>query len=392
MLVQQALFSVSGSAGGPLKTLFLSFLLSLASQLQDMEHRITFRVKEKIRETPRATTLVLDTGEKELSYLPGQFLTFLFPASGAPPVRRSYSLCTTPGVDPDPAITVQKVVNGSISRYLVETVRPGDTLTALAPAGRFTLPVDPEGGRDLFFFGGGSGITPLFSLIKSFLTEEPDSRVHLLYANRNERTIIFRKKLRDWAARFPGRFHCHHLLSDPEDLAAFRAADAPVLAQRGRLSNFLVEGFVTREMQGETRRAHFFLCGPRGLMLKTEQTLGFLGFDPEQVHKEIFTVTGAFRPPEAQFPDCRVSIHQDGRVHQFDLSGGETILEAARRTGLKLPYSCLSGICTTCAARGLSGKVVMYTQEGRLDSDLTHGTVLTCVGYPVTEEVALVFE
>lgn len=354
-----------------------------------MAHRLQLRVKEKIRETDRAVTLVLDPGPAPLPYRPGQFLTFLFSGFGDPAVRRSYSLCSAPGIDPDPAITVQKVPNGRVSRFLVDTVQPGDWLTALAPAGQFTLTPMPETARDLFFFGGGSGITPLYSLLRTFLREEPRSHIHLLFANRNERSVIFRNGLRNLSREYPERFHCLHLLSEPLNLHAFQAEVHPGRAAQGHLSNFLVEQFVRQESRLAGGRPEFFLCGPRGLMLKTEQTLGFLGYGPEQIHKEIFTVEKPFRPLADRFPDARITLHVGERTAQFSLRAGETILEAARRSGWELPYSCLSGICTTCSVHCRSGKVEMYTQEGKTDTATTRGNVLTCVGYPVTPEVVL---
>ncbi len=351
---------------------------------------LQLRIREIIPETPRAKTIVLEPLSSDFRYRPGQFITLLFPQLGAPPLRRSYSMCTTPGIDEWPAITVKKVSNGQASRFLVDLARPGDLLRALPPAGQFTLAANPALQRDLFFFGGGSGITPLYALLRAFLHFEPRSRVCLLYANRNERSIIFRKQLQSLAAAFPDRFHCRHLLSDPADLAGFRETDAPAECRWGRLSNQMVEEWVGRQARYDPARAEFFLCGPKGLMLKTEAALSFLKFRSEQLHKEIFTVKTAYRPHAERFPRSHVYLNWNGAEHHFTVPPGKTILEAAEAEGLTLPYSCRSGICTTCTARCQSGDVEMYTQEGKLDTGMTGGEVLTCVGFPLTEEVRLV--
>jgi ring-1,2-phenylacetyl-CoA epoxidase subunit PaaE len=355
-----------------------------------MNPRIYLKVREKIRETEQAATLVLEVMEGDFHYQAGQFLTFIFDGLAPEEVRRSYSMSSAPGVDPFPAVTVQRQANGSASRYLVEAVHPGDVLKSLPPAGQFTLPAGEGAPRDIFLIGGGSGITPLFSLIKYALHSEPRSRIVLIDANHDEQSIIFREALLNLAREHPRRFQSIHLLSEPKTpLKELKASFQPSELIRGRLSNTLLEKLVGRCLSCEPSRAQFFLCGPKGLMLKAENTLGFMGFTPEQVHREIFTVLEPFRPPAENFPDSRIKLDYRGRTYFFDLKKGQTILEAALNAGIELPYSCRSGVCTTCAMRCLKGKVEMYAQTGRQDTDATRGLTLTCVGYPATDEVEL---
>jgi len=358
-----------------------------------MSQRIQLRIADKIRESSNTTTLVLQALEGEISYRAGQFLTFIFDKLGPTQIRRSYSLSSAPGVDENLAVTVKKVPNGAVSRYLVDSARPGTLLEALLPAGQFTIPAQREFSRDIFLIGGGSGITPLFSLLKYLLHNEPQSHLTLIDANRNEDHMIFREQLVELARSFPNQLRVLAFLSDPkEDLHRLQMEMDPVELRWGRLSNALIEDLVVRHRQHPPERAQFFLCGPQGLLIKAENTLGFMGYTGEQVKREIFTVKMVFRPDPERFPHSQVRLYVEGKQYQFPALPGQHILEAAQRAGIELPYSCLSGICTTCSARRRLGEVEMYTQEGRLDTRSTHGLVLTCVGYPRTPVVELEVE
>ncbi len=355
-----------------------------------MKQRLPLQVTAKVSETARTTTLFLRPVDGPVAYRAGQFLTFLFGAPGDREIRRSYSLSSTPGVDTQLAVTVTKVANGAVSRYLVDEVEPGEVLTALPPAGRFVL--DEAGGqpRDIFLIGGGSGITPLFSLLKYVLHFEPQSRVVLIDANRDEDHIIFRRQLTALGRSYPGHLTILHYLSNPrEGLAALRQDLAPAILRWGRLSNALVEELVRQYSHYPPERARFFLCGPAGLLIKAENALGFMGFNAHQVKREVFTIKSAYRPTPERFPRCQVQLRWGQQEYRFPVSPGQHILEAAQQAGIDLPYSCRSGSCTTCAAQCRSGKVEMYTQEGRHTSDEMGGLVLTCVGYPLTTHLQL---
>jgi ferredoxin-NADP reductase len=355
-----------------------------------MSRRIQLRIKDKIRETDRTSTLILEPVDTEVTYRPGQFITLIFDELGPVQVRRSYSLSSAPEVDKLLSITVKKVPNGAVSRYLVDTAPPGDILQALPPAGRFTTPPQWDYPRDIFLIGGGSGVTPLFSLLRYFLHKEPQSRITLINANRDEHHLIFREQLRVLAENYAMQFNPVFYLSSPRaPFATLRQQLAPITLRWGRLSNALIEELVLRHQKYYPEHAQFFICGPQGLLIKAENTLGFMGYSDQQVHREIFTVRTVFRPDADRFPLSQVRLHLNGDHYQFPVEPGQHILEAAQRAGIELPYSCLSGICTTCSAQCRLGEVEMYTQEGRLDTRSTDGLVLTCVGYPRTPIVEL---
>ncbi|MBR9921596.1 MAG: ferredoxin--NADP reductase [Bacteroidetes bacterium] len=351
---------------------------------------IRFRIHKKIRETHRAVTLQLEPLDGPISYQAGQFLTFLFQSPEQKSYRRSYSLSSAPGIDHRPAITVKRTVNGQASRFLTEQSREGDILQALPPAGKFVLP-PANGARDIFLIGGGSGITPLFGIIKWALKNEPQSRITLIQSDSGTDSIIFRKELNELAQEHPKRLKNIHILSqDDEDI--FEHIFPPAIWVPGRLSNAMVEDLVTKNLQHNPKEAQFFLCGPEGLMLKSRQTLRFMGYEDEQIHREIFVVKNRYIPPADLFPDSQVDIDFKGQSIQLEVKAGQTILEAALSQDIDLPYSCRTGVCTICSGQCLEGEVQMHTQIGLMNSKTSKGLILTCTGYPITEKVKMVID
>ncbi|MCO6490641.1 MAG: ferredoxin--NADP reductase [Phaeodactylibacter sp.] len=353
-----------------------------------MRNRIRLKILEKRMEAPDVASLVLQPTDNYFSYKPGQFLTLLLQFQGRE-IRRSYSLSSSPGVDPYPTITVKRKPNGQASSYLVENARPGDEITALPPAGQFVLPVPQNHPHYLFMVAGGSGITPVFSIIKYALACTPRFQAVLVYANRDEKTLIFREELSHWLHLYPERFRAVLLLSNPGgDLSAIAEASRAQVVS-GRLGNALLEELLQKNLPADASAVDFYLCGPPGLMLKSENALRFLGHPESRIHKEVFTVTPPFRPPAAHFPAGKAVLAVNGSESSFPVRAGQSVLEAAEEAGLDLPYSCRSGICTTCTARCLEGEVVMYLPEGPVSSQSTQGVIQTCVGYPATRKVRI---
>jgi len=358
--------------------------------LWNMENRIQLRIRAKIRETNAATTLVLERIGKPLHYTAGQFITLIFNNLGPKEFRRSYSFSSTPGVDAFPAITVKKIPNGSATRYLVDQAQVGDVLEAIHPAGQFILPENTGAPRDIFLIGGGSGITPLFAILKQVLYFEPQSYITLIFANSNENSIIFRQLLHDFAKSFSKQLKIIHFLSNTVvPLKYLRQAEKPAEIRLERLSNALVGELVAQHLQFDRKNAQFFLCGPKNLMLKASQMLHYLQFNENQIHQETFTIIEPYRPPSELYADSQVQIYYNEKTYDIWVDGGQTILEAAEAVGIELPYSCRSGICTTCAGRCEEGTVEMFTQAGRISTELSNNVVFTCVGYPLTPKVRI---
>jgi len=306
-------------------------------------------------------TIVLRRRDGEpLEYKAGQFLTLLFLLGGRE-LRRSYSFSSTPGVDALPSITVKRVANGEISRWLIGRLRIGDVLQSLLPAGKFLL--EERAGGTVVFLAAGSGMVPVFSLIKRAIA---GIRLVLITQNRDEESIPFREELQRMADA--GHLEWTSLLSGV----------APV----ARLNNGLLQEML-KDIRGDE---HFYLCGPVGFMRMAVFTLRLLGVSDEQIRRENFTVE--YVPPAPVLADTspkQVVVRAGEQQYSFTVAWPSTILQAALDRGIALPYSCKGGVCSTCVAKCVKGRVRMSKNEVLTEKDLEAGLVLTCVGYAETD-------
>ena len=329
---------------------------------------IWLEVVDILPEAKDCSTIILRRADDQpLMYRAGQFLTFLIPIHGRE-LRRSYSLSSAPGVDDLPSITVKRVINGEVSRFLLDSLVPGERLQSLLPGGRFTL--DPSAKR-IVCIAAGSGMVPVFSLMKDALREGPSvvlggfPSVVLVSQQHDEESILFGETLKRWQREMPGRFTWVNLLS----------------ARGSRLTNLMLEDLL-EGMDIDAGGTVFYVCGPPAFMRMAWFTLRLLGYDAAQIRREHFTVE--YVPPAPLITDTspkKITIGRNGQFTAFTVSWPRTILEAALAHGLSLPYSCRGGRCSTCVARCLSGKVKMSINEVLTDEDLQRGLVLPCVGY-----------
>jgi len=277
------------------------------------------------------------------------------------------------------------VANGEFSNYLIRNVHPGDELETLDALGQFTLKQVRLADRQLFFVAGGSGITPVFSLLKTLLHQEQAPFITLFYTNQSAAHTIFKTSIDAWIARFPDRFQCIYLFSSE------RHPDRPHL--HAHLNNGLLEALVAQYALFPPEALNFFLCAPEALMRMAEITLRYLGLDETQIHKEVFTV----KPTDAHFlPEINPAIHHritvSGKKYnaEFEVFEGETILDGALRQGIILPYNCKAGVCTACTAQCTAGTVKMrYNGSQRIGK--AGEFVYTCIGYAESERVDLKF-
>ncbi|MCE6992400.1 ferredoxin--NADP reductase [Dyadobacter sp. CY323] len=340
---------------------------------------ISLRVKSIISESPEAKTFIFErTDGLELAYKAGQFLTFLIPMHGHD-VRRSYSMSSAPGVDALPAITVKRVPNGEISRFWIDTVKEGDVFRSLAPSGRFVLEESDQVQKDIFLIGAGSGITPLFSILKQTLTQNIQNHVTLIYASRNVTHTMFWQEITDWHNRYPDRLQVIHIHSQPAD---------EWNGIRGRINNTRLEQIVNRSLRFDRRNARFYVCGPFDLMRSAEITLHFMGFSNEQIRKENFVITAPPPPPPISFPHP-ITLHFRQKTYQLIVPAHTTVLDAALSQNIYLPYSCKGGRCSTCAGICKTGKVHMSVNEVLTDRDLNEGWILPCSAYVDSDDVVI---
>lgn len=329
-----------------------------------------------IPETEEAATFVLkEINGVKISYLAGQFLTFIFTKNDHE-IRRSYSMSSTPGIDEQIQVTVKRVHNGEISRLLLDNYQAGDILTAMSPAGMFIQDESNHIEKDIFLLAAGSGITPVFSLLQEILYHQPSASVKLLYQNHSEESTIFRKKLENLVALFPGRFVWMDFVSTP-------ASHEHTLR---RLNNEQLELIVPDIMQYAADKATFFICGPPSFMRMCQFTLLLMGFSESQLKKEFFVIDPAPPPPLIVNPQRRsVIIHAKNRHISFTTEYPQTILQSALDQHIALPYSCRGGRCSACVAKCISGEVIMSMNDVLTDKDMQNGLVLTCVGYAATD-------
>ncbi len=352
-----------------------------------MDKRLRWRIVEKREETPEAVTLTLEpVGGAPVAYEPGQYLP-LIRTFGPREERRAYSFSSCPGVDALPALTVKRIPNGLFSTWLVQQIRRGDILESAEPAGRFLLPTQkPE---RLLYVAAGSGITPILSHLKAiFLNKNwSDVPVRLLYANRDSAHTIFKRQIDDWINAWPERFEVTYFFSRERGAAH---------AEQAHLNNALFEqhllAFVGGRASASARKGLLtYLCAPTPLMRMARMTMRALGFPDEQILQETFTPDPRLQrrqPDPSRRHHITVSL-PDGQRVAFDTFEGETILQAALRQGIALPYTCKSGVCLSCLARCVRGEVdVQFVEQTNREGP--GALVNTCIGYAVSDEVELV--
>jgi ring-1,2-phenylacetyl-CoA epoxidase subunit PaaE len=342
-------------------------------------------VKDIIQETKDAISIVFEqpAGEK-ISYKSGQFLTLIV-SIGGKEVRRAYSLCTSPFTDPDLAVTVKRVEKGLMSNWLPDNLKKGTKVKIMEPMGQFTTEYNKDRKRHIIMFAGGSGITPMMSIIKSILTQEPESIVSLLYGNRDIDSIIFKNELDKWETKYEGRLHVIHALDN-----------APMNWQgySGLLNHEMLTKLFERIPDWGVEKTTYLMCGPEGMMKNVESLLELRSIPKEKIFKESFVQGTIDKKEEAPatsgaLQEREVTIRYDGQEFKVVVPPNKSILETALDQGIDLPYSCQSGLCTACRGKALSGKVKLDEEEGLSASERAEGYVLTCVGHPLTDDVVI---
>ncbi|MFV8167443.1 2Fe-2S iron-sulfur cluster-binding protein [Mycobacterium sp. 134] len=331
------------------------------------------QVKRVVRETSEAVSLVLDVpaaSRARFLYLAGQFVTLRVTIDGAEH-RRCYSMSSSPAVEPDLRITVKRDRDGLVSNWINDTVTAGDVLHTAPPEGRFVLTADDH---DIVTFAGGSGITPVFSLVHSALAAT-SRRARLFYANRDLASVIFRDALAELTDTHSGRLEVHHHLDDLDGVVSPE-----------RIADFI-------HSAGGHADTDYYVCGPAPFMDTVEQVLLDAGVPRQQVHLERFSVA-AIPPPDPAEPVVteEVTIELGRTTTIAPYRAGNTLLQTARLAGLKAPSSCETGSCGTCMAQVVEGSARMVNNDALDDDEVAEGWVVTCQALPTSRRVRVVYE
>jgi ring-1,2-phenylacetyl-CoA epoxidase subunit PaaE len=329
---------------------------------------------------------------EDFDFRPGQFLTLRAAIDGAE-TRRSYSICSayqryraTGEID----IGVKRVEDGIFSRWALAHLRAGRTVEVLPPEGRFTPRV--PGARHRVAFAAGSGITPVLSIMATTLAAEPDSRFTLIYGNQRVNTIMLNEALQDLKDLYPARVSLTHVLSR-------QAQDVELL--NGRIDEAKVAELL-RTMLPAQDIDEVFLCGPEGMIDAAQRALLAAGVPAARIHTERFFSESAPRPlrqsapaaiaRDAQRGPHRLDVTLDGKTHHLAMSASDKVLDTALEAGLDLPYSCRAGVCCTCRARVLEGKVEMERNYTLEQWEIDKGFVLTCQARPLSARVVVSYD
>ncbi len=349
-------------------------VVSLPRQTPDMARPV--KVVDVVRETANAVSIFLTEEDgSPIEFKPGQFLSVDVTVDGQT-LRRAYSLANAclPGVPVH--ITVKRMANGRASNYLNDTIQPGDTLSVLGPSGNFTVEPRAVNERHFVMLAGGSGITPIMSLLETILHHEKGSKVTLIYGNRAWDDIIFCERLARLAEELGDRLVVDHVLEDPpKDWSGGRGLlSSDVLAERFNALGIEDDGLL-----------RYFVCGPTPMMEAAQQTLQQRGVAAARIAEERFT-----RPEDrhAGLGSGKVElvvVSTGGNDHGVQVAPGQTILEAALAAGLDMPFSCAMGGCGACRVRKRSGDIQVEEPNCLSRSERDRGYVLTCVGRPLTQ-------
>jgi ferredoxin-NADP reductase/sterol desaturase/sphingolipid hydroxylase (fatty acid hydroxylase superfamily) len=307
-------------------------------------------------------------------FLAGQHLTIKVTIKGET-LYRTFSISSMPNTDNYLTLTIKKIMGGKVTNYLAEHAKVGDSIEVTAPSGQFCLNPEPANQKHYVMIAGGSGITPIYSMIGTILKLEPKSKVTLLYANRTSTSIIFKEKLEQWAKEFPVQLEVKHFWSEEENAQN---------ASKGYITMISLEKIVN---QYDKNKLNFYLCGSEIMTNKLVDDLAYLGIAKNQIHQELFVITAQIQKSASQ--KAQVTAKVFGQAYQFENQEGKTILQSGLDQNIPLPFSCQSGLCGMCKMKCTEGKVMMKSNQALSEKELKDGYILTCQSLPQTHTITI---
>lgn len=350
------------------------------------------RVQDVRLETPDCVSVALNIPQELqplFQFTPGQYLTFKT-RQGDEEIRRSYSICAAPG-DCELRVAIKKVEGGRFSSWINEQLRPGDVLEVMPPMGKFSPRDSDKKNKNYLAVAAGSGITPVMSIMKTVLEENPDSRFTLVYGNRNRHSIIFKEAIEALKNKYMSRLSVYHILSrEKMDVDLFYGR---INAEKFKdISASLIDLKTFDEV---------FLCGPEEMILSLRESLLQEGMDTAQIHLELFSSPDQpkashekwIKEQGAMTGEAEVSVTLDGSTFSYRLPyNGDSILDSSLRQGADLPYACKGGVCATCRAKLIEGQVEMEVNYALEPDEIEKGFILTCQSHPRTPVVKVDFD
>jgi len=353
----------------------------------------TLTISDIKHETADCVSLAFDVPKEltsEYNYIQGQYLTLKLNVNGEE-LRRSYSICSSPKTDNELRVAIKKVAGGKVSTWINDFAKKGSNIEVMTPLGNFHTELKPTNKKKYILFSGGSGITPMMSIIKTTLNIEEKSELILFYGNYNEASTIFKTEIDDLAKKFSERLKVHYVFDKPSEEPSQELLKGLMTSDKIKL---LLQTF-----GHVTPVTEYFICGPGPMMENVKTTLEELNVHKNYIHIEYFTsVIDAVAAAEAASetkPDLasKVKVTMDGTEYVFDLNAnGKAILDAAMDAGVDAPFSCKGAVCCTCKAKVMKGKVTMDMNYALSDGEVEEGYILTCQSHPASPEVEVSYD
>ena len=345
------------------------------------------KLKNKKSETADSCSLVFEipTEHREaFQYKSGQFISLVFNIGGKDVVR-SYSISSSPD-EQDLQVSVKRVKNGIVSNHIMDSLNTGDTVKVQPVDGHFILEPNEHSKDTLFFVAAGSGITPIFSMIKNCLEHQPMSKLVLVYGNKKDDQVIFGKELEALEQKYKGQLFVYHAFSKAGGL--FSRFKKSSWSADNKVSNGRVDAAKLGTILGlhkKTNNSQVYLCGPEGLVDLSIDAFSRSGFDSKSIHKELFFVSQDSSKGVASM----LTVVHDGEETEIQLKAGENLLDAMIKGGVDAPYSCRAGACSSCVAKVESGSVYMKEHAALDDDEVEDGYILCCQAQATSESLKI---
>jgi ring-1,2-phenylacetyl-CoA epoxidase subunit PaaE len=338
-------------------------------------------IQEVTQETANAVSVLFKIPQNlqaDFQFTSGQYVTLQKEINGAE-IRRAYSICSTPASG-DIRVSIKAVENGVFSTYATSHLKEGEEIDITIPEGRFLL--NPEPNKNYIGFAAGSGITPILSMVKSVLENEPSSNFTLVYGNKTVADTMFYDELNALKEQFSDRLKLHYIFSRENVKNQLQ----------GRIDKSVTNYFV-KNMYKETTFDAAFLCGPEEMIHEVSKTLESNKIAKENIHFELFTVSvDEEAADQVKEGTTEITVLLDDEKTTFTMQQTDDILAASLRNELDPPYSCQGGVCSSCLAKVTEGKAVMVKNSILTDSEVAEGLILTCQAHPTTSTITIDFD